>query len=295
MKIAVYLEEKRQKTDRFLESAFREEASSDRLKEAICYSLLAGGKRIRPILLMAAAEACGAGNEIEELTVPVGAALEMIHTYSLIHDDLPAMDNDDLRRGIPTNHKVYGEAMAILAGDSLLTEAFHLVSSLRIKNPQMLLDVVREIASAAGVEGMAGGQALDLDAEGRKISGSELEKLHRLKTGCLIRAAAVSGALLGGATEPQLQAIRDYGSSVGLAFQIADDILDVEGETKVLGKTAGSDAASEKATYPSVFGLGRSKELAGEWMEKAIQALNSFDSKADLLRDLARYIVSRRS
>lgn len=295
MKITAYLEENRQKTDRFLESVFREEVSSDRLKEAIRYSLLAGGKRIRPILLIAASEACGAGNEIEELTLPVGAALEMIHTYSLIHDDLPAMDNDDLRRGRPTNHKVYGEAMAILAGDSLLTEAFHLISSLKTKKSQMVLDVIREIASAAGVSGMAGGQALDLGAEGRRISPEELERLHRMKTGRLIRAAVVSGAILAEADEKELAAIQDYGSAIGLAFQIADDILDVEGESKVLGKTAHSDAAHAKSTYPSILGLESAKHLAHQWKSKALSALKNFDDRADPLRAIADYIISRQS
>ncbi|MBI2082841.1 MAG: polyprenyl synthetase family protein [Deltaproteobacteria bacterium] len=293
MKIALYLEEKRQKTDRFLESVVREEGSSDRLKEAIRYSLLAGGKRIRPILLMAASEACGAGNEIEELTLPVGAALEMIHTYSLIHDDLPAMDNDDLRRGRLTNHKVYGEAMAILAGDSLLTEAFNLISSLKTQKPQRILDVIREIASSAGVEGMAGGQALDLNAEGRRISPEELERLHRMKTGRLICAAVVSGAILAEAAEKQLMAIRNYGFAIGLAFQIADDILDVEGESKVLGKTAQSDAAHAKSTYPSLLGLEKSKRLAQESTDKAISALQIFNGQAEPLREIARYIISR--
>ena len=295
MEIGTYLEEKKQAVDRFLETLFQEKGGTARLKEAIRYSLLAGGKRIRPILTIAAAEACGWGGEGRELALPVGAVLELIHTYSLIHDDLPAMDNDDLRRGRPTSHKVFGEAAAILAGDSLLSESFALLSSLKTGRPEVLLRVIREIAVASGADGMAGGQAMDLEVQGKKIPVEALERLHRKKTGCLIQAAVVAGAMVGGADPRRLEALRAYGSAVGLAFQIADDILDVEGETKVLGKTAGSDAAHFKATYPSVMGLEASRRLAGEAADEAVRALESFGEDAEPLRGIARYIVARKS
>lgn len=294
MNLDPYLKKKKEQVDSFLESLFRE-SDAVRLREAVRYSLLAGGKRIRPILAIAACEACGWGDEGEELIVPIGSALEMIHTYSLIHDDLPAMDNDSLRRGKPTNHVVFGEAMAILAGDTLLTEAFGLIASLKSKRPETVLKIIHEIAVSAGGNGMAGGQALDLQAEGKEISRKELEQLHRLKTGCLIRASVVVGALAAGASEEKVRAIRNYGEAVGLAFQIADDILDVEGETQELGKTARSDAAHAKSTYPSILGLSEAKRLAQESIDRAIQSLASFGSDADILRELARYIVSRRS
>lgn len=290
-----YLEEKRKAVDHFLENLFRTNDKADRLKEAIRYSLLGGGKRVRPILTIAAAEACGWGEEGEKLALPVGAALELIHTYSLIHDDLPAMDNDDLRRGRPTSHKVYGEAVAILAGDSLLSESFALIASLPTRHPEVLLKVIWEIAQASGADGMAGGQAIDLEVQGKKVSASELEHLHRKKTGCLIQAAVASGALVGGGDAQRLQAVREYGAAAGLAFQIADDILNVEGETRVLGKTAGSDALQRKATYPTVLGMEASKKLARDLTEKAVGMLKDFGPAADPLRAIARFIISRRS
>jgi geranylgeranyl diphosphate synthase type II len=287
-----YLHEKRLKVDVYLDRLFQNQGASPELREAVRYSLLAGGKRIRPILTIAASEACGGS---KEWAIPVGAAIEMIHTYSLIHDDLPAMDNDDLRRGRPTSHKVFGEAMAILAGDTLLTESFFLLTSLEGIPSETLLKIVNEVARAAGIDGMAGGQALDLKAEGKEISKGELEILHRMKTGCLIQASVASGALLAGASEKDLMAIRRYGEAIGLAFQITDDILNVEGETSELGKRARSDEAHSKATYPSILGLENSKRLAVESSEKAIGALSPFGSSADSLRQIARYLVERRS
>ena len=293
MEIKQYLEEKRLAVDRCLEESLRSEGPSKKLSEAVRYSLAAGGKRIRPILLLAAYEGCGGDPaRYERVILPAAASLEMIHTYSLIHDDLPAMDNDDLRRGRPTSHKVFGEALAILAGDSLLTEAFALLSSLDVK-PEIRVAVMREIAVASGHKGMAGGQALDMAAQGKPTSGEELERLHRLKTGCLIRAAAVSGGLLAGASGEALEALRDYGSSVGLAFQIADDILDVEGKKEALGKNVGGDAAKAKATYPSVLGVTTAKRWAVEWSSRAVEALKRFDARADPLREIARFIVER--
>ncbi len=292
MEIKRYLEEKRLAVDRCLEEQLRAEGPCKKLSEAVRYSLTAGGKRIRPILLMAAYEGCG--GEAEPVVLPAAAALEMIHTYSLIHDDLPAMDNDDLRRGRPTSHKVFGEALAILAGDALLTEAFVLLSSLEVK-PEIRVQVIREIAVASGHKGMAGGQALDMAAQGRPTTGEELERLHRLKTGCLIRAAVTSGGLLAGASAESLEALCDYGSSVGLAFQIADDILDVEGKKEALGKNVGGDAAKAKATYPAVLGVTTAKRWAVEWSSRAVEALKRFDSRADALREIARFIVQRHS
>ena len=260
------------------------------LYNSMHYSLSAGGKRIRPILSIASCEAVG-GN-IEDV-IPAAIAIEMIHTYSLIHDDLPAMDNDDMRRGKPANHKVFGEATAILAGDGLLTMAFSILSA--TKNNANHLRVIHEIALAAGPEGMVGGQQLDIENEGKKIDAPELENLHSRKTGALILAAVRTGGISGGATEMQLQALTVYGKKTGLAFQIADDILDVEGDADDVGKSIGKDAKQSKNTYPAVLGLAQSKILAGRLVDEAITALDSFDEKADPLRMIAAYIVDRTS
>lgn len=260
------------------------------LYNSMHYSLSAGGKRIRPILSIASCEAVG-GN-IEDV-IPAATAIEMIHTYSLIHDDLPAMDNDDMRRGKPTNHKVFGEATAILAGDGLLTMAFSILSA--AKSDGNRLRIIHEIALAAGPEGMVGGQQLDIENEGKKIDATELENLHSRKTGALILAAVRTGGISGGATEVQLQALTVYGKKTGLAFQIADDILDVEGDADDVGKSIGKDAKQSKNTYPAVLGLAQSKILAGRLVDEAIKALDSFDEKADPLRMIAAYIVDRTS
>jgi geranylgeranyl diphosphate synthase type II len=291
-----YLEEKKERVDAFLRSQFQtDEPHFRRLFEAVRYSLLAGGKRIRPVLAFAAFEAVSdVSAQPADAVLRVAAAIEMIHTYSLIHDDLPAMDNDDLRRGRPTNHKVYGEATAILAGDCLLTEAFLLIARAEAVPAVILLDIIKDIAEASGGNGMAGGQAIDLEYEGRKISAEELEFLHRHKTGCLIEVSVVSGAKLAGAEGSRLAAIKTYGQSIGLAFQIADDILDVEGGSEEMGKATGGDAKKEKATYPSILGLEKSKTLATNLAKRAVEALQGFDRRADPLREIARYIVSRR-
>lgn len=264
--------------------------------EAMRYSLFVGGKRIRPILCLAGATAIG-GESAEPEALPVACALECIHTYSLIHDDLPAMDNDDLRRGQPTNHKVFGEAAAILAGDGLLTFAFELLSGSETQHVDdaVRLRIIRLISKAAGSEGMVGGQSLDMLYEGKKVGYMTLRNIHRSKTGALISAAVLSGAMLAGATESQLQALRAYGEQIGLAFQIVDDILDMEASTEDLGKTAGSDLEAAKVTYPSLFGLEQSHRMAEETQKKAILALSSFDEKADPLRALATYIVARKN
>jgi geranylgeranyl diphosphate synthase type II len=295
------MEERRRRVDAFLDAHFHLAAGDQkkfgRIYEAMRYSLLAGGKRVRPILLLAAYEACAKdrSEERDRTALAVASSLELIHTYSLIHDDLPAMDNDDLRRGRPTNHKVHGEAMAILAGDSLLTEAFLMTARAGGADPRVLLEIIGDIAEASGAKGMAGGQVLDLEAEKKKISREELETVHRHKTGCLILVSATSGAKLAGAAREPLQAIETYGKNVGLAFQIADDILDVEGGAEEMGKATGGDAKKEKSTYPSILGLAESKRLAQEVTQKAIDALKVFDHRAEPLRELARFIVDRKS
>jgi len=254
------------------------------LQNAIDHSLFAGGKRLRPALALGACEIIG-GDDTSAL--PAACALEMVHTYSLIHDDLPAMDDDDLRRGRPTCHIVYGEALAILAGDALLTMAFDIAA----QSGNALL--IQEIARAAGVAGMVGGQVLDLEGEGKRLSLDAMRQVHACKTGALIRVAVRSGALLGGATPQQMAALTQYGESIGLAFQIADDILDVTSTDEVLGKPVGSDAENEKSTYPALLGIEKSKELANQAVEKAVTALDSFGTEADAFRALARYIVDR--
>lgn len=260
------------------------------LADAMGYSLMAGGKRLRPILLMAAADAVGArGTDF----LQAACGMEMIHTYSLIHDDLPAMDNDDYRRGKLTNHKVYGEAMAILAGDALLTQAFEVILSQQGVSAQVLVQVVREISIAAGANGMVGGQVIDMLSEGKKISMAELRKMHMGKTGALFRAAIRSGAVLGGASPEQLKALTDYADCFGLAFQITDDILDVVGDEAVIGKPVGSDERNEKSTYVTLTSLEEAKALAADTVAQAMRALENFGGEADFLRELVQMLVKR--
>lgn len=299
--LKAYMEEKRKRVDAYMDAHFRladsEQKNFGRIYEAMRYSLLAGGKRVRPVLVLAAYEACAEKSDEarDRAALAVGSSLELIHTYSLIHDDLPAMDNDDLRRGRPTNHKVYGDAMAILAGDSLLTEAFLMTARAGGAEPKVLLEIVGDIAEASGAKGMAGGQVLDLESEKKKITREELETVHRHKTGCLILVSVTSGAKLAGASGERLRAMETYGRNVGLAFQIADDILDVEGGAEEMGKATGGDAKKEKSTYPSILGLAESKRLAQDVTQKATDALKGFDQRADPLRELARFIVDRKS
>jgi len=266
------------------------------LHRAMRYSTFAGGKRIRPVLLLAACEAVG-GNRLKALSA--AAAMEMIHTYSLVHDDLPAMDNDDFRRGNPTNHKVFGEAVAILAGDALLTQAFILLSSPELTAAvpaATLLQVIQEFAGCAGSRGMVGGQVVDMESEGKHdIDLPTVQYIHTHKTGALIKASVKAGALLGGATPDQLDALVRYGEAIGLAFQIADDILDIEGTTEELGKDAGSDQARGKATYPSVVGIGEARRRSVELLDMALQSIDGLDHRADPLREIARYVVARKS
>ena len=261
--------------------------------QAMRYSLFAGGKRIRPILALAAAEALHAATAP---LLPVACALECIHTYSLIHDDLPAMDDDDLRRGKPTCHVVFGEAAAILAGDGLLSFAFELLShpdALQGISPQAQLTMINTIAKAIGPVGMVGGQSLDLAAEGQAIDFEHLRLIHGYKTGALITASVQAGAIFGKGDENQFAALSRYGAQIGLAFQIVDDLLDVEGNTADLGKTAGADAQRNKATYPAFFGVAKTKVMAKEAVDAAVTALEIFDAKAEPLRAIARYIYER--
>jgi len=265
------------------------------LHQAMHYSLFAGGKRLRPTLTIAAAEAVG-GRAADIL--PVACAFECIHTYSLIHDDLPAMDDDDLRRGRPTCHTVFGQAMAILAGDALLTEAFALLANpafVAHLDPALLRTVTYEIALAAGSQGMVGGQAVDILSEGKAIDAALLHYIHTHKTGALILCALRAGAHLGGATAAALDAITGYGTAVGLAFQIADDILDIEGEEAARGKRIGGDQSRGKATYPALVGLEEAKREAQRLAQEAFDALVSLNHHADPLREIARFIVARKA
>jgi geranylgeranyl diphosphate synthase, type II len=273
-------------------SLYADSATPKKVVEAMTYSLEAGGKRIRPILVLAGAEAVGGSiNDV----MPLACAMEMIHTFSLVHDDLPAMDNDDLRRGKPTNHNVFGEAIAILAGDALLAEAFRLIAKLgETIDPKVAIEILSDVALATGHAGMVGGQVIDLESEGKTISVDELQQLHQLKTGKLIRVSVVSGAKCAGATTQQIESLTTYGEAIGLAFQIADDILDIEGSTEQLGKPQGSDTDSNKSTYPALIGMEESKRLATQVIDDAITALEGFDEKADPLRKIAKFIISRK-
>lgn len=287
-----YLQARRLIVEEALEAALSEQEGVEaRIVEAMRYSLFAGGKRLRPILCLAAAEAVG--GEIKA-ALPAACALEMIHTYSLIHDDLPAMDDDDLRRGKPTSHKVFGEAIAILAGDGLLTEAFVVLGDCNILLPERAVQLVGVIARAASYRGMVGGQVVDMLSQNKPADLKTVQQMHSRKTAALISAAAESGALAGGGTDDQVAALAKYGRAVGLAFQIADDILDIEGDTELLGKTTGADLARGKVTYPAAAGLERSREAARDLVNDAITELERFDERADPLRALARYIITRK-
>ncbi len=297
MDLKAYLKEQCKRVDEALDRFLPAETELPHsLHKAMRYSVFAGGKRVRPILMLAACQAVG-GNT--EAAIPTACAMEMIHTYSLIHDDLPAMDDDDFRRGNPTNHKVFGEAVAILAGDALLTEASKLISDPRFASdvpPAARLAVIHEIATCAGSYGMVGGQVVDMESEGKAdMDLPTVQYIHTHKTGALIKASVVAGALLGGADESRLAAIKRYGEAAGLAFQIADDILDIEGTTEEIGKDAGSDEARGKATYPAVMGLSAAKQEARAMMDEALGALEIFGAEADPLREIAKYIVSRKN
>ena len=280
-----YLGERARAADAALEACLTKwEGAPEGLREAIRYSLFAGGKRIRPVLALGAAEVvCGDSS----VAMPAACAIEMIHTYSLIHDDLPCMDDDDLRRGKPTLHRAFDEATALLAGDALQAMAFDAIAE------SGNIAVVKEIAQAAGVAGMVGGQFIDVQSEGKDLPLEAVQEMHRRKTGALIRVAVRSGAMLAGAERDPLERLTAYGEHLGLAFQIADDILDVIGDDEAMGKRSGADTERRKSTYPSLVGLDEARRLAGEAVESALDALEGFASEAEPLRELARYVIER--
>ena len=293
MNLPPFFEEDRMAVDAQLERLLPgESVQPASIHQAMRYSVFAGGKRIRPILCLETARIFEA--ETAAALYP-GCAIEFIHTYSLIHDDWPALDNDDLRRGKPTSHKKFGEATAILAGDGLLTLAFETISAAPLPAGRRVA-MVAEIASAAGtVNGMVGGQVADLESEGKKVRPETLEYIHRSKTAALIRAAVTSGALCAGAAEEDVARLKRFGETIGWAFQVTDDILDVEESSAALGKTAGKDVAQQKATYPAVFGLERSHQFAEELSTKAIAELEYFGERAERLRAIAEFLVLRRT
>jgi len=292
MNIADYLAEKKLAVDECLARLLPAESEAPpTIHGAMRYSLFAGGKRVRPILVLAVGESLGG---TRETLLHLGAAIEMIHTYSLIHDDLPALDNDDLRRGRPTCHKVFGEAMAILAGDALMTRAYQVLAELPEVQDATRLAIIREIAYATGtVEGMIGGQVADLQAEGRPIDAGVLEYIHRSKTGALLTACIRSAALAAGANGQQLAALTGFGNRIGLAFQIVDDILDMTASSEELGKTPGKDQKVKKATYPALYGLQASRRQAQELIAAAVAAIADLGDRAEPLRELARFVYSR--
>ena len=291
-----YLESRKTLVDQALELYLPAESTEPSvIFRSARYSVFAGGKRLRPILCIGAAEAVGGPIDA---VMPAACALELIHTYSLIHDDLPAMDDDDFRRGKPTSHKVFGEAVAILAGDALLTDAFRIIAGRTPVGPvraETLLQVIQEVALAAGWFGMVGGQVVDIESEGKTPDEKRLNFIHTRKTGALITVSLRAGALLGGADADALDALTEYGRHAGLAFQIADDILNVEGDAKALGKGTGSDRSRGKLTYPALVGVETSKRVAAELVEKAVEDLRAFDERAEPLRRIAQFIVERRT
>lgn len=292
MKLPAFLEEERKAVDSALEHLLpAEDARPSSIHRALRYSVFAGGKRMRPILCLETARIFRPDAGV----LPVACALEFIHTYSLIHDDLPALDNDDLRRGRPTCHKQFGEATAILAGDALLTLAFETLARAALPADRRVA-IIQEIASAAGTRGgMVGGQVADLEAQGQAATAEMLEYIHRSKTAALIRAAIASGAMAGGATEEDLERLRRFGELIGWAFQVTDDILDVEESSAALGKTAGKDRAQRKATYPALWGLEKSHEFARDLAMRGIAEIAPYGARAARVRELSEYLVLRRA
>ncbi|WP_304067138.1 polyprenyl synthetase family protein [Megamonas hypermegale] len=287
-----YMQRKIELINRELDSIYAENtALNATLAKSMNYSLMAGGKRLRPILVMAAADAVEADGE---KFLHLATSIEMIHTYSLIHDDLPAMDNDDYRRGKLTNHKVFGDGIAVLAGDALLTMAFEVIADSPNVDTEKKLKVIKEMSHAAGAEGMVGGQVIDLESEGKKINMDTLRKMHSAKTGALFCAAIRSGAILGGATDKQLADLTQYARQFGLAFQITDDILDVTGDEASIGKPVGSDEKNHKSTYVTLGSLESARELAQKAVDEAKKALADFGKEADFLRELVDYLISRK-
>jgi geranylgeranyl diphosphate synthase, type II len=289
-----YLNSQADRINPALDGFIRRSDETDRLVEAMRYSLMAGGKRIRPILCLASAEAVG-GDSAE--AIPVACALEMIHTYSLIHDDLPAMDNDDLRRGKPTCHIAFDEATAILCGDALLTLAFQILSEsppIDAASALKRLEIVHILAGAAGYRGMIQGQMLDIASEGTRLTLSELTALHGLKTGAMIEASVRCGAIIGGASNSQADQLSRYAQHIGLAFQVSDDILNIEGDPSIVGKSVGTDQLRQKNTFPALLGLEESKEFANQLVRQSLEAIEIFDERSNPLRGIARYIVERK-
>ncbi|MGD9232787.1 MAG: polyprenyl synthetase family protein [Desulfobacterales bacterium] len=287
-----YLSSKRKQINQALDSIFA--STSSKIVKAMKYSLMAGGKRIRPILCVAAAETVGGQSQD---VINAACALEMVHTYSLIHDDLPAMDNDDIRRGQPTCHMAFDEATAILAGDALLTLAFEVLSSSGFVQDNQVrnwMNVIQILSTAAGYKGMIEGQMRDMAGEGHLLCLEDLENMHALKTGALIEASVAVGAILGKGSPDQIQQLKTYSKNIGLAFQVTDDLLDVEGDPNIMGKDAGSDQARCKSTYPALLGIEQSKQFAKKLVNNALKALDYFDNKAHPLRAIAYYIVDRK-
>lgn len=289
-----YLVSKNNYINNSLNEILRDRLSSSRIISAMEYSLMAGGKRIRPVLCIAAAEAVGGK---ADKVLPAACAIEMIHTYSLIHDDLPAIDNDDLRRGKPTCHVAFDEATAILTGDALLTLAFQILSSIELKNEHYAskwLSVICAISRAAGYQGMIEGQMRDIASEGLMLTLNELEEMHSLKTGAIIEASIYCGAIIENGNIEQIKQLGIYAKNIGLAFQVTDDILNVEGDPKIMGKAVGTDKNRKKSTYPSIMGIDKSREFAEKLADNALQALDGFDNRSDPLRAIAGYIVERK-
>jgi geranylgeranyl diphosphate synthase, type II len=292
MDIKSYLAESKKLVDACLDKLLPlEQDAPSTIHKAMRYSVFAGGKRVRPILILASGESMGGDREA---LLHLGAAVEMMHTYSLIHDDLPALDNDDLRRGSPTCHKVFGEAIAILAGDSLMTRCYQILAELPGIPDPTRIRIISEIAAATGtVDGMIGGQVVDLESEGKPISLDILEYIHKSKTGALLTACVRCGALAAQANPEELQSLSEFGRKVGLVFQIVDDILDITSTSETLGKTAGKDEKVKKATYPALFGIEASRKMAVDLASSALNDILNFGEPANALRDLAQFIVSR--
>ena len=292
MDIQLYLSDSKKLVDDCLERLLPPEIEKpETIHKAMRYSVFAGGKRVRPILVLASGESLAGDRNV---LLHLGAAIEMMHTYSLIHDDLPALDNDDLRRGLPTCHKVFGDAIAILAGDALMTRCYQVLADIPELSDTVRLCIIREIAAATGtVKGMIGGQVVDLESEGKPIGAHALEYIHYSKTGALLKACVRCGALAAGAEVKALHALTEFGQKIGLVFQIVDDILDITSSSEVLGKTAGKDEKVKKATYPAFYGIEASKQKAKELADSAMEDIRDFGEGAQFLRGIATFIVSR--
>jgi len=292
MDIKAYISDLRKLVDECLDRLLPGELENPpTIHKAMRYSVFAGGKRVRPILVLASGESLAGDRDV---LLRLGASIEMMHTYSLIHDDLPALDNDDLRRGLPTCHKVFGDAMAILAGDALMTRCYQILADLPIVSDSVRVRIIREIAAATGtLDGMIGGQVVDLESEGKPIGAHTLEYIHFSKTGALLKACVRCGAIAAGAQAEELRALTAFGSKIGLVFQIVDDILDVTSSSEILGKTAGKDAKVKKATYPALYGIEASRQKAGELVAAALDDLRELGEEAEPLRSIARFVMSR--